>query len=416
MICGIEGHPWIRPLNMSTSPGYPFQLLGGKSNFIVDGVMTDLLRRAVETREIEAKQGRQKVAIIVDTLKDERLPHAKVDLGKTRIFSNCPLDMNLLFRKYFLKFLCFCMDNHIMGEVSVGLNVHSEEWELLFKRLQKSGAHWLGGDYAAWDKRTPLQIAIGSLDLVESFYRRFNDYHPSHALVRRVLVEQAFTGIHLLPKGKRNILYRVHQTMPSGIPLTAVYNSILNLCLLRVVYILLARENGMSLSGAINSFCHHVAVVAYGDDHIMRVSNVVFPWFNMLTIQKKMAEYGIGYTAPDKSSIMPKELEESKLTYLKRSFRIDAGRINAPLDIDHVIDILNWVRAKNENESKEAFQSAVRSVYIELTHHDRATFNHWFVKILRASVEAGVIVDVVTYEDALRARLELKDDSSWATF
>lgn len=375
-----------------------------------------LLREAVETREALAKQGIPKLAIIVDTLKDERLPIEKVEQGRTRIFSNCPLDMNLLFRKYFLKFLCFCMDNHVLGEVSVGLNVHSEEWEMLFRRLQKRGNHWIAGDYTAWDKRTPLQIALGLLELVETFYKRFPDYDNAHAIVRRVLIQQTFTGIHLLPKGPKNMLYRVHQTMPSGIPLTAVYNSLLNLCLFRVVYILLAQEQGLSLSGAVNDFEANVAVAAYGDDHIARVSSIRFPWFNMVTIQRKMSEYGIGYTSPDKSSIMPREMEEEKLTYLKRSFRKEAGMVHAPLALDHVIDILNWVRAKNESEKVEAYQSAVRSVFIELTHHDRATFNTWFVKILRASVEAGIVVDVVTYEDALAARLQLQDDSSWAQF
>nr|WFG77357.1 MAG: polyprotein [Bat picornavirus 5] len=417
-INGIEGDKWIRPLNMHTSPGYPYVLAGGKDVYLLGEEkkeMTDILRRQYEKREKEALCGRVIQAVIVDCLKDERLPNAKVDIGKTRIFSNCPLDLNILMRKYFLKFLAHMMDHHIDGESSVGLNVHSSDWECLYKRLRAKGHHWIAGDYEAWDKRTPYQLAKALLPIVEDFYKRFDDYKPEHAVLRETLIDQVFTCTRLAI-GEEPVLYRVHQSMPSGIPLTAVYNSIINALLFRVIYTLLAIEQGYSITKAVNSYDNMVGFAAYGDDHIVRVSQMVFPWFNMRSIARKMKEFGISYTAPDKSDYMPEQMAEENLTYLKRYFREHSGRVDAPLPIENVIDILSWVHARDKIEALEATKMAVQSVFLELTHHSEMVFNQWYHDILVACAKKGINVPVCLYRDALKMRLESEIDLTCVDF
>lgn len=419
IINGITGSDYIRRMDMHTSPGYPYVLAGGKSTWLeqVDEVnweMGDVLLSRVKHREELALQGLTCPAIMVDTLKDERLPLASVEIGKTRVFSNCPFDFNVLMRKYFLKFLAHLMSHHVDSEVSVGLNVHGEEWAALYKRLKMKGSHWIAGDYGAWDKRTPLQIALALLPLVESFYRRFPDYRPEHAVLRATLIRQAFTSERMVLGMGGAIIYRVHQSMPSGIPLTAVYNSLINSALFRVVYALLAHEQGWSYSKAVNSYSKHVSFAAFGDDHICRVSDVVFPWFNMQTISRKMEEFGIEYTMPDKSTDIAVELEEKKLQYLKRKFVSYDGRIDAPMELEKVLDILNWVKAKTPLEAKEALKQAVKSVMLELTHHPEETYNRWSARIFEECVKSGVDVPLILYKDALAERLKLEVDLTLA--
>uniref|UniRef100_A0AB38ZJQ9 Polyprotein n=1 Tax=Crocidura lasiura picornavirus 1 TaxID=3139480 RepID=A0AB38ZJQ9_9VIRU len=406
MINGIEGDTWIRPLNMHTSPGYPYVLAGGKHLYLLGDdkkIMSPLLERQFRIRENMAKDGLPVQSIVIDCLKDERLPNAKVDIGKTRIFSNCPLDLNLLMRKYFLRFLAHMMDHHVDGEVSVGINVHSGDWECLFKRLRSKGDHWIAGDYEAWDKRTPYQLAVALLPLVEDYYKRFDDYDEEHAVLRRVLIEQVFTSTRMAI-GEQAVLYRVHQSMPSGIPLTAVYNSLINSLLFRVVFTMLAMEQGKLLSTAANAYDKHVSFAAYGDDHIVRVSEPVFEWFNMRAIARKMKEYGIGYTAPDKSEYMPEELMDDQLTYLKRKFRVTSGRIDAPLPVEGIIDILSWVHGEDRYEVNEAMKMAVQSVFLELSHHPEDVYNEWYHKILVACTKKGIEVPMCLYRDALLIR------------
>nr|QKE55044.1 MAG: polyprotein [Picornaviridae sp.] len=412
---GVSGSTYLRPMDFSTSPGYPYVLAGNKRMWCEqddEGLwsMGTTLKTIVDDREAKAKKGKMKRAIMVDTLKDERLPIEKVQMGKTRIFSNCPLDFNCLVRKYFLKFLAHLMSHHLDGEVSVGINVHGESWGLLYKRMKASGDKWIAGDYGSWDKRTPLQLALAVLVLAEDFYKQFEDYEPVHALVRRTLILQAFTSTRMLLGDKGGIIYRVHQSMPSGVPVTAVWNSLINALLFRVLFAVLGREEGWPLAQGINQYDDHVAFTAYGDDHICRVSEVAAPWFNMLAISRKLASWGIEYTMPDKHSEMKAFLEDEELIYLKRHFVSRRGRIDAPMPLEKILDILTWVHASNEEEAKEVTAQAAESVFLELTHHGREVFDEWHDKICEAAVEAGVLVPVLTYNEALATRLSLTSE------
>nr|WFG77344.1 MAG: polyprotein [Insectivora picornavirus] len=420
IITGIEGDKWVRPLHRLTSPGYPYSLYGGKEKFIdfENAEMGDLLRRAYEHRLETLKRGEQIPAITVDIMKDERLPSEKVRKGKVRIFNPLPLDHTLVTRKYFTKFCAQMMDKHIDGEVSVGINCHADEWEALYRRLKARGHYWIAGDYSAWDKRAPLQVAIAALSVVEAFYQQFDDYQPTDALVRRTLIEQAYTSIHLAARNGKGFLYRAHQCMPSGIAVTAVYNSIVNSLLFRVIYAELAMKQGLSLGAAVNTFDQHVEFVAYGDDHIARVSQVVIGWFNMESIARQMATHGIVYTSADKEDTFSAWVEDCDLQYLKRKFVKNglSPRIDAPMDLGKVLDILNWVQAKDEDQAKEACASAIRSVLIELTHHPKEVFEEWNDKIVKAAVKAEVEVYITDYHTALNRRLTMDpcaEDWEW---
>nr|QKE55056.1 MAG: nonstructural protein [Picornaviridae sp.] len=417
-IRGSETDQWVKPVNMKTSPGYPYVLAGGKHLYIdyENAVLTPLVEEQLRRREEAARNGDPLPALMVDTMKDERLPNEKVDDDKVRIFSVCPLDFNLLVRKYFLRFLAQMMRHHTLGEVSVGINPHSEEWEVLFKRLKNSGSHWLAGDYSAWDKRSPYQVALALLPMVETFYKQFPDYDSSDAKVREVLIKQAFTCHRLATRGNRGIIYQVHQSMPSGIAVTAVYNSLINALLFRVIFAELAMKDGWKRARAVNTYKDHVSFVAYGDDHIARVSDVVYPFFNMISLEAQMAKHHIVYTSPSKEAVSTLEIPEDELTYLKRAFRVDSSMVHAPMAVPQIIDILNWVQAKSTYEQKEACKSAVLSVLIELTHHPKGVFNEWYLKIFAACIRRGIACPAITYEEALEARLSASFENDYELY
>nr|WFG77343.1 MAG: polyprotein [Insectivora picornavirus] len=419
-ITGIEGDKWVRPLHRLTSPGYPYSLLGGKERFIdFDKAEMGPILEGAYTRRLETlKRGEQIPAVTVDIMKDERLPKEKVRKGKVRIFNPLPLDHTLVTRKYFTKFCAQMMEKHIDGEVSVGINCHADEWEALYKRLKARGHYWVAGDYSAWDKRAPLQIAVAALSVVEAFYKQFSDYEPTDALVRKTLIEQAYTSVHLAARNGKGFFYRAHQCMPSGIAVTAVYNSIVNSLLFRVIYAELAMKQGYNLGSAINTYDQHVEFVAYGDDHIARVSQVAIGWFNMESIARQMSVHGIVYTSADKEETFSAWVEDKDLQYLKRKFVKNglSPRIDAPMDLEKVLDILNWVQAKTEDQAKEACSSAIRSVLIELTHHPKEVFDKWNDIIVKAAIEEKVEVYITDYHTALQRRLTMDpcaEDWEW---
>lgn len=410
VICGVEGDDWIKPMNMASSPGYPYVLAGNKHMFIdYEGQSyRSVLRLAVSRREAAAREGCQLPAIIVDMLKDERLPNEKVDQGKVRIFNVCPLDYNCLVRKYFTRFLAQMMEHHLDGEVAVGVNPHDQAWGVLFQRIKTSGDHWIAGDYGAWDKRAPYQIAMAVLRIVEHFYSQFPDYDPADAEVRRVLIDQAYRSTRLVQCGGRALIYRVHQSMPSGIAVTAVYNSLVNSLLFRVIYAELAQAYGLSRVTAIASYDRSVAFSAYGDDHIARVGERAFSFFNMETIGRQMALHGIEYTNADKTTDVRREEEESNLYYLKRRFVHQYGRIDAPMDLPRIMDILNWVHVVYPDLEREASECALNSVLIELSHHKKEVYDREYIKLHAACLSVGLLLPPARYEDMVQLRLSQK--------
>nr|QKE55034.1 MAG: nonstructural protein [Picornaviridae sp.] len=405
-IGGVKDDKWIKPVNMKTSPGYPYVLAGGKHLYmnLEERTITPLLKRAMDERESAAREGREVPALMMDILKDERLPNEKRKKGKVRIFNVCPLDFNLLVRKYFTRFLAQMMEHHIDGEVAVGINAHGEEWETFYRIMNAAGSHWVAGDYSAWDKRAPLQIAMAGLGLVEEFYQKFSDYEPQDAVVRRTLLLQAFQSIRLSQTRQSGLIYKVHQSMPSGIAITAVYNSIINSLLFRVIFAELAMKKGWRIGAAVNTYSQHVRFSAYGDDHIARVSKIAFPWFNMLSISKQMAEHGITYTATTKGEVTESEVQLADLTYLKRHFVKRGARMDAPMELPLVLDILNWVSARDEGEIPEACACAIKSVIIELSHFSREEFLEWYPKIVKEAIKADIEVPIVEYDDVVQKR------------
>ena len=412
----IGGDPeceWVKKINMKTSPGYPYILAGGKHLYLDQDTqtVTPLLQAAIDQRELNAKQGLHTPMLLVDVMKDERLSLDKIEKGKIRLFNVCPLDFNILIRKYFGSFMASMMAMHLMNEVSVGINPHDESWKLFYNRLKARGSHWIAGDYSAWDKRLPVQVAYALLPMVEHFYQQFDDYKDEDATVRRILFEQTFQSIRLARKEGDAVIYAVHQSMPSGVAITAVFNSLINALLFRYIYAELAISHGWSKTRAINNYDAHVSFAAYGDDHIARVSEVAFEFFNMTSIASQMEKHHIEYTSPSKQVVIEREISDENLTYLKRHFvwRKECGRLDAPMEIEQVLDILNWVHVETGVDEKEAANCAIMSVLIELTHFDRETFKHWYSKILEQGFRAGLRVPIVDYQDMVDARQHVQN-------
>nr|DAZ87925.1 TPA_asm: hypothetical protein [Phagomor virus 6] len=386
----------IEGLNLNSSSGYPWNLfaLDGKKRFFHgddhDLVMGPLLKRTVTNREEALKQGIIPQFIVTDTLKDERRPIAKVDSGKTRVFSAGPLDMTILVRKYYGSFVAHLMDNCILGECSVGLNVHGDDWGLMYEHLKSVGDHWIAGDYAAFDKRLPYQIMMAVCDVANSWY---ND-DPINQKVREGLMVAMASSTHLAD----HTVYEVHHGMPSGVPITAVGNSVANSIMFRIAFIDIATElfgkvKALQLFSDFNKF---VRLVAYGDDHILRVSESV-KWFNMISISKFYARYGMEYTTTSKFAATEEFVSDTDLQYLCRKFVRRDGRYWAPLDMNTIYEMLNWTR-KSALGDHMALQTNVDMALIEMSHYTRLEWQSFYNKVYTAFTRKRISVPRLTYQ------------------
>nr|DAZ87863.1 TPA_asm: hypothetical protein [Dendrolac virus] len=383
---GIFGDPWICPINLHTSSGYPWVLdvSNGKFDLIEGEIPNAKLREEVQSiislREIKAKKGLAHPVVFVDTKKDERRSFEKVDAGKTRIFSCGPVDFNILVRKYYLPFIARLMENHVFGECSVGLNAHSEEWKMMYTDLKAKGDEWIAGDYGAYDKRLPYQVMMACADVVNNFYKDSQE----NQTVRTTLMQSMSSGFRML----EDSVYRIHHGMPSGVPITAVVNSLANSILFRLAFLEIAIKEFGEVKGKVVAvdFDKYVSLKAYGDDHILRVSKLV-PWYNMPAISEYYSSIGLEYTTATKGAILDQYTFEDDLQYLKRKFVLRGGKCYAPLDRNSINEMINWVR--KSKDPIEAMRQNVVAACLEMSHYPKNEWNEFYDKVQFASREIG---------------------------
>ena len=152
-----------------TSPGFPYNLqskgfpgktkwMGKEEKYDFESMAAKQLRADVEELIEDCRNGKVSNVLFIDTLKDERRDNAKVDAGKTRVFSAGPQHFVVAFRKYFLPFAAWLMHNRIDNEVAVGTNPYSVDWERIAKRLKSKGKHVIAGDFGNFDGSLVAQI------------------------------------------------------------------------------------------------------------------------------------------------------------------------------------------------------------------------------------------------------------------
>jgi len=390
----INGKPGtlIKRIDLSTSAGYPYCLEGRKTDYL-EGThpnyhMGEFLSKVVNERETDLRQNIIPNFIVLDTLKDERRPIEKVREGKTRVFSCGSLDLTLLVRKYYMVAMAHLMENCVSGEVSVGINPHSDDWGAMYLDLTSCGNNWIAGDYGAYDKRMPYQVLMAVADVFNGFY---ND-SDENQVVRRNLMTAMASSLHLC----NNSLYRIHHGMPSGVPITAVGNSIANSLLFRIAFLHIAIEHlGHAQAHFLfRDFSKLVKFKSYGDDHLATVSPII-PWFNMNTISTFFASIGIEYTDATKRAVNLDYVPVEEVQYLKRKFVERNSKIYAPLDINSINEMTNWITSTQP--LKDATKVNCEVALLEMTHYPRADWEEFYKKIVAACCKYDIKSPAMTF-------------------
>lgn len=384
---GIGGDKWIPPMNLHTSAGYPYVTANTSKNGKFDFVygepgerrMNEIVAARLEKRLNEARNRTVTMTLFMDILKDERVKLEKIRAGKTRIFNVAPFDLNIAVRMYFQAFAAHLMHNHVYGECAVGINPHSDEWGLMYHHMKNMGTNWLGGDYSNYDKQLSYQLLMAVLRIVKAFYK------DEHEDVRECLFETMFSAFHIAEKD----VYRVPQGNPSGIVMTSLVNSIVNSLMMRIMYV--------CLGGSLTTFDDNVRIKTYGDDNIAAISDNI-PWFNMWSVSQKFAEFGIVYNQPNKEAMrddMP-YLKDDDVTFLKRGFRQECGRVLAPLNMDSIREMVNWIRRSNDDDeaTRANFLAACREMY----HHGREQFQQFTTEVYVYAQKCAFKLPYVDYQ------------------
>ncbi|APJ38004.1 replicative protein [Bivalve RNA virus G1] len=390
-ICGVDGDPYKRPINRTTSAGYPFNtmtLKKGKTEWLGEGdtYVTDhpVVVEYVNNLIQDSKRGIRSPVVSMSTLKDEKRPLYKVDAGKTRIFQACPMHFVLVMRMYFLDFAAHVMSTRIDNGCAVGINPYSLEWTALAHHLLEKGDNMVAGDFTNFDGSLHYQILHKICEKINDWY----DDGEENALLRFTLWEHIASAEILVGKE----VVRLTHSQPSGNPLTVIINSIFNAIVMRMAYLMLKQEQGMSLTC---DYTDHVSEITYGDDDIKSVSHSVLSWFNQQSITRVLKSLGLTYTDEQKSEseFLSKPLNET--SFLKRDFVEQSdGTYLGPMPVENILDMTNWVKGK---AIIAATAENCRAALMELGLHPKPVYDKWSDVIKRACIRHGVPLRVPTY-------------------
>lgn len=329
----VNGFGNLNPVEMKTSPGYPYVLLDntkGKIPFFEQKEdqtwqMGPLVKERYDFRECQAKKGIVVPTYFIATLKDETRPLEKVSLGKTRIFQISPVDFNLLLRKYFGYFIAHCHATYLNGEMAVGINANSYEWTLMIKHMMEVGSRFINGDGENFDASTGQQYSMYNVDVINAWY---ND-GEENAQVRRIL--------YITFLNAKNIIGRVvvvlFQGNQSGIYITTIFNNMTGMFAVRYTYL----RCGYDLS----TFHAMVRNKDYGDDDLICV-NACVGKFTFYEHQRTMSLLGIKYTTAQKTEIKKDYFAVTEITFLKRAFVLQNGIYLPRMPLEVIYEIPRW--------------------------------------------------------------------------
>jgi hypothetical protein len=399
---GVDAAEFIDPINMDTSPGYPYNMLvGAKGKRTVIGgdlasrsleVTSPLLRQALDYRWKEIMEGKRVPSMWIDTLKDERRSIDKVIAGKTRVFTIPPLCFTLVARRLFGAFNDVFYMSKLEYFSAVGINPDSAEWSILYNRLNSKGGLGFAGDYAGWDGNLSADFMMQVCELINNWY----DDGDVNKRARRVIFEEL---IHTT-QCARDLVYSTHHGNPSGNPFTTILNTILHAYYVRYVWLEVAPIEYRSLATCEK----HVADVSYGDDGAYGVTEEALRFFNPTTFGATVRTLQLEFTGTDKNTVARID-KVGNLSFLKRGFRTDElGVIHPIIELQTIGELFNWVKESRANTLEEATVENANDALAYLYHYGSKSFNMRFqnVKELLPPHLAMKIHDFNYYEQRFR--------------
>lgn len=355
-----NGRVKLPTINHSTSAGYPWSLLPdkkkkGKGHFMVqiengEYELTTEMYNHIKTVQDKLFQGENMSVIWADVLKDETRPIEKVNKGKTRLFSTCPIDYLILIRMYFLDFIEYVQSRCVDRPVSVGINPHSIEWHEIALRMCKFDGSLVAGDFENFDGNLTNEMGRTILKFINWWYNDGDD----NARIRGLLLEHVFKSRRVYGRD----IYETVSGTPSGHPLTAIFNSFHCIGMTFVV-----------LTEDLNITAPDFDMVCYGDDNVININCKGIRCSTLAEHYKR--RFGIGYTHFSKDAVDRDDTIHT-IRYLGREFKFDQGHCRAPLDLATIKEMLFWHHGNEHSDAK--LYSTVESFAIEMSHHGREVF------------------------------------------
>lgn len=405
--------PFIEPLNMTTSAGYPCNLScnhkqGGKRDFFdgfqddpnvptvytfrKGGMVEQMYQRHLEKAE---KMEYDNEIFVVDTLKDEKVPLAKVRDGKTRLFNMFSVSYNLLAKRYLAPIIAHMSYNRPYAGITTGANYRSKEFHHFVLYLKSKGDFGFAGDEKKCDKRHFADTIAGVYELAKEFYQ-LEKYSKEWKELEFCKVH-AVHNIHIF----LNSVYLISHINCSGIFGTTFINDYkINLCM-RMAYTELAIKAGYPhfMPEHFDDTC---IVVTCGDDHIVVVGDPeVQKFFNACTYRDWAAPLGITYTHTDKEQELQPIYRIDEMSFCKCEIGRLNGRYVPLLNMLSIEESTNWIREtpdKSFASYVDALNQSLDDASRSLFFYGREKYNQWESKLRKIAIENRIELKIPDFD------------------
>lgn len=333
---GRDGIPYMERLPLKTSGGYGhpgpkkqhFVLVGPTEAHEVCYEMTDQLRSEVEWIEKQYSLGLEANPVFKATFKDEPITFEKAAISKVRIFTASPVAFSLVVRKYLLCIVReFSGKDRLDFEMAIGANAHGRDWHDITQHIVRHGENrCFAGDYKNFDKQMPPELILAAFDVIRNIFKAAGWEAKELQVLDGIAHDIAFPTTDLF-----GTLVQFYGANPSGHPLTAHINSLVNSLYMRLACLSIFRKHGWKcvLDGPhkhrlvnFRKFSDIMSLVTYGDDNCGTTSSS-YPFINHGSIQKALGDAGIIYTTDDKEAESKGFCHLANITFLKRRFVFD---------------------------------------------------------------------------------------------
>jgi len=391
-INGIPNMPYIDPLNMESSAGYPWNFKnfrGSKRRLFTFDEETQKysaipeLQEALDEMWEDLMNGIVPSVPYIEQLKDERRPIKKVlEENKTRIISASPLALTICMRRLYLGFAAHFYQCRLKCFSAVGIIIGGPEFETYVRRLLEVGQNGFDGDYKGWDGTFNDEVQQSGFDIMSAWYK---DATPIEKRAREAIRETNAHAYHLFDK----YVFQIMGGTSSGIIVTTIINTIGGEEYLRLAWMALVPT-------PYNTMYHyrqHVRTGIYGDDNNVAVSDRFLPHYNQVTVASYFARFGITYTDADKNDSITPYKKVMDFSFLKMKFGYLDGRIVPQMNISDNLETLNWIRNGPSVDPDTACNMNANCVLRVAFFHGR---NH-FSDVRKRILELRPAYNLITY-------------------
>nr|WIW43212.1 MAG: polyprotein [Eidolon dupreanum kunsagivirus] len=321
----------------SAGPKYP----GIKRSELIDfqhRTVHDTLRADVHTLTQDLEQGRFEGVVFSSFFKDELRSWDKIRAGDTRVVECSSLDFTVAFRMQFLEVLIVLYGSDMVETgLGPGINVYTQLYPAFSQLYEKN----LCLDFRKYDSRLSTEVMVQGARVLANLTTdpevSMNFFWPIINSTHQVACYDVSVG----------------GGMPSGCPITALYNSVCNI--LMMSYALLKCNPDVQF-----------ITFAYGDDNVVSVDqDISLDRFTSILRE----EFGMEPTAPDKT-LNYSFVSPAEVTFLKRTLRVTPEYpLPVPvLPLDSMLSRICWCKGRRE------FVDQLRSFVTELALYGRETY------------------------------------------